>query len=132
MANWIGETQTAEHSEQDTEADDDKANAATPHFAIQVPAWKLMTLETLFLGEEPGSKLCWTHRPSTWVMEEEEMLIETLANAAEDDIPDNGAIEVDSKRLRNWRRVTDAQHIYLRLSRHVQPALQQAPSSKFI
>ncbi|KAJ6622094.1 hypothetical protein B0H10DRAFT_2015238 [Mycena sp. CBHHK59/15] len=60
----------------------------------RIPAWKFVTLETLFGGLENDAKVR-TRRPSARVMEEER-LMEALANAAEDDVSDDGAIEVDS------------------------------------
>ncbi|KAJ6590909.1 hypothetical protein B0H10DRAFT_1960893 [Mycena sp. CBHHK59/15] len=60
-----------------------------------IPAWKFVTLKTLFGGLENDTKVR-TRRLSARVMEEEERLMEALANPAEDDVPDNGAIEVDS------------------------------------
>ncbi|KAJ6607529.1 hypothetical protein B0H10DRAFT_2439527 [Mycena sp. CBHHK59/15] len=58
----------------------------------RVPAWKPMTLQVLFGGAEKPRK----RRPSKRVMEEEEQLMEALANAEEDDVPDDGPIEIDS------------------------------------
>ncbi|KAJ7033778.1 hypothetical protein C8F04DRAFT_1183751 [Mycena alexandri] len=41
------------------------------------------------------NKMC-TRKPSAKVMEEEELLMEESANAAEDEISDDGGIEIDS------------------------------------
>ncbi|KAJ6611665.1 hypothetical protein B0H10DRAFT_2223836 [Mycena sp. CBHHK59/15] len=54
-----------------------------------IPALKFVTLKTLFGGLENDTKVR-TRRLSARVMEEEERLMEALANPAEDDVPDNG------------------------------------------
>ncbi|KAJ7628019.1 hypothetical protein DFH06DRAFT_1338844 [Mycena polygramma] len=51
-----------------------------------------MTLRVLF-GEAEKPR---TRKPSQRVMEEEEELTQALAEAAEDEVPDDGAIEIDS------------------------------------
>jgi len=47
---------------------------------------------TLFGGAEKPR----TRKPSAQAMTEEEELMQELAEAEEDDIPDNGGIEIDS------------------------------------
>ncbi|CAK5268983.1 unnamed protein product [Mycena citricolor] len=58
----------------------------------QIPPWKLLTLKILF-GKTTKPRL---RKPSCRVTEEEERLMEELANELEDAIPDDGAIEIDS------------------------------------
>ncbi|KAJ6616534.1 hypothetical protein B0H10DRAFT_2390650 [Mycena sp. CBHHK59/15] len=73
---------------------DDTANVpeeTTPLVPNRIPAWKPLTLKVLF-GEAMPRK----RKLSARVMEEEEILMEQLADAAEDDFPDDGAIEIDS------------------------------------
>ncbi|KAJ7024712.1 hypothetical protein C8F04DRAFT_1269965 [Mycena alexandri] len=74
------------------EADDEaEVPPADPPIPNRIPAWKPLTLRVLFSGVES----C-TRKPSAKVMEEEELLMEELANAAEDENPDDGGIEIDS------------------------------------
>ncbi|KAJ7676328.1 hypothetical protein B0H14DRAFT_2656244 [Mycena olivaceomarginata] len=63
---------------------------------MRVPAWKAMTLQVLFGGAEFAAEKPRKRKPSKRAMEEEEQLMEALANAEEDDVPDDGAIEIDS------------------------------------
>ncbi|KAJ7036251.1 hypothetical protein C8F04DRAFT_1181532 [Mycena alexandri] len=71
---------------------DDEAEVppADPPIPNRIPAWKPLTLRELFGGVESR-----TRKPSAKVMEEEELLMEELANAAEDENPDDGGIEID-------------------------------------
>ncbi|KAJ7025497.1 hypothetical protein C8F04DRAFT_1191390 [Mycena alexandri] len=72
---------------------DDEAEVppADPPIPNRIPVWKPLTLRVLFGGAESR-----TRKPSAKVMEEEELFREELANAAEDEIPDDGSIEIDS------------------------------------
>lgn len=52
-----------------------------------------MTLEVLFGGAvKPRAR-----KPSAKAMEEEEVLMQALAELEEDEFPDDGAIEIDSE-----------------------------------
>ncbi|KAJ6608573.1 hypothetical protein B0H10DRAFT_1955343 [Mycena sp. CBHHK59/15] len=85
-AKCIADTK-AEEPEPDEEAD------STPRIPARLPAWPKMTLRVLFGGaEKPRAR-----KPSARVIEEEELLIQALAEELEDDVPDDGAIEIDSE-----------------------------------
>ncbi|KAJ6602904.1 hypothetical protein B0H10DRAFT_2230082 [Mycena sp. CBHHK59/15] len=59
----------------------------------RLPAWLQMTPRVLFGGaEKPRAR-----KPSVQVIEEEELLMQALAEELEDDVPDDGAIEIDSE-----------------------------------
>ncbi|KAJ7730528.1 ribonuclease H-like domain-containing protein [Mycena metata] len=78
LAEWIADAKSAETAE--------RAEAA------ERPKWAPITLALLFGGaEKPRAR-----KPSARVMEEEEMLMQALADEEEDAIPDDGAIEVNS------------------------------------
>ncbi|KAJ6627096.1 hypothetical protein B0H10DRAFT_2429452 [Mycena sp. CBHHK59/15] len=64
----------------------------SPQLLKRLPTWKPMTLQALFRGAEKPR----TRKPSARAMEEEEILMEALADEIEDTFPDDGAIEVDS------------------------------------
>ncbi|KAJ6607227.1 ribonuclease H-like domain-containing protein [Mycena sp. CBHHK59/15] len=89
MAKWIGDARAAERDEQDDTANVPEETA--PLVPNRIPAWKPLTLKVLF-GEAMPRK----RKLSARLMEEEEILMEQLADAAEDDFPDDGAIEIDS------------------------------------
>jgi hypothetical protein len=82
MAKWIGDAQSAEEAEDDSDSDDE--DLATPR--IQVPQLKSRTLTTLF-----GGKVRRAERLTE--ISEEEVLMEVLAEQMEDDWLDDGAIE---------------------------------------
>ncbi|KAJ6560909.1 hypothetical protein B0H10DRAFT_2240271 [Mycena sp. CBHHK59/15] len=78
--------------EADLDPEDEADDDLTPRLPNRLPAWKPMTLEVLFGGaEKPRAR-----KLSTKVMEEEERLMEELADELEDQEPDEGAIEIDS------------------------------------
>ena len=82
MAKWIAEAR------QDEEESDSDEDAPQP----QICAYSKMTLQTLF-GEQTKR----SNRMPREVVNREAELMEALANAEEDEIPDDGAIEVDSE-----------------------------------
>ncbi|KAJ7664159.1 hypothetical protein B0H17DRAFT_1211425 [Mycena rosella] len=91
MAKWVGDTRLAERAER--EADDgEEAIELTPRISNRIPVWTPMTLAVLFGGAEKPRR----RKPSVQAMEEEEMLMQALAEDAEDAVPDDGAIEIDS------------------------------------
>jgi hypothetical protein len=94
MAKWIGEAKEAERLERELDAEEESTELpeSTPLIMARLPAWKSMTLETLF-GSATWPR---TRKPSAQVMQEEEMLMQKLAEEAEDAIPDDGGIEIDS------------------------------------
>ncbi|KAJ7748395.1 hypothetical protein B0H16DRAFT_1461675 [Mycena metata] len=59
----------------------------------RVPAWTLMTLRVWFSEADKPLK----RKPSRQVMEEEEILMQQLADDAEDAGPDDGGIEIGSE-----------------------------------
>ncbi|KAJ7864016.1 ribonuclease H-like domain-containing protein [Mycena leptocephala] len=87
MAKWIADARAAEREEHE-EDDEGHPEEVVPK---RLPAWKPLTLETLFGEAKPRKR-----KPSVRVMEEEEILMEQLADAAEDEVPDDGGIEIDS------------------------------------
>ncbi|KAJ6596587.1 hypothetical protein B0H10DRAFT_2441868 [Mycena sp. CBHHK59/15] len=92
VAKWIGDTRAAERMETELVSEGEANDEFSSRLPTRVPAWKPMTLQVLFGAEKPRKR-----RPSKRVMEEEEQLMEALANAEEDDVPDDGAIEIDTK-----------------------------------
>lgn len=80
----------ADASRADTDSSDDPE--ITPRIPNRLPAWKPMTLQALF-GSAEKPRAC---RPSVQVMTEEEELM-ALAEAEEDAVLDDGAIEIDSE-----------------------------------
>jgi hypothetical protein len=83
MAKWIGDTRA---EAEDTSSDSDNDSPAAVPTRIQAP--KRMTLSTLFGGQ--------VRRPPRLAqINEEEVLMEALAEQLEDDRLDDGAIEVD-------------------------------------
>ncbi|KAJ7746676.1 ribonuclease H-like domain-containing protein [Mycena metata] len=96
MAKWISDVKLAEREELANELKDAAApevpDAANTPRLLTIPTWKPMTLAVLFGGaEKPRAR-----KPSARVMEEEELLMEILADAAEEARPDDGSIEIDS------------------------------------
>ncbi|KAJ6607551.1 hypothetical protein B0H10DRAFT_1956165 [Mycena sp. CBHHK59/15] len=92
LGKWIGDAQAADCGEADLDPEDEADDDLTPRLPNRLPAWKPMTLEVLFGGaEKPRAR-----KLSTKVMEEEERLMEELADELEDQEPDEGAIEIDS------------------------------------
>ncbi|KAJ6467375.1 ribonuclease H-like domain-containing protein [Mycena sanguinolenta] len=96
LAKWIGDARAAEDADDsvdansNSEASDD--DDITPRIPNRLPAWKPMTLQVLFGGaEKPRGR-----RMSAQMMDEEERLMQALADAEEDAIPDDGAIEINS------------------------------------
>ncbi|KAJ7199964.1 ribonuclease H-like domain-containing protein, partial [Mycena pura] len=88
MAKWIADARAAEREE---DSDDEDPIFEAPSPAKRLPAWKQLTLQTLFSQATPRKRTV-----SVRVMEEEEVLMQQLADAAEDEIPDDGGIEIDS------------------------------------
>ncbi|KAJ6610956.1 ribonuclease H-like domain-containing protein [Mycena sp. CBHHK59/15] len=102
MAKWIGDVKEVDRQERQEREDAERQERATSPFEaaaeeaaeVQVPAgaWKPMSLATLFSeAEKPRAR-----KPSRKAMEEEELLMQALAEQVEDDILDDGAIEIDS------------------------------------
>ncbi|KAJ6610690.1 hypothetical protein B0H10DRAFT_1953614 [Mycena sp. CBHHK59/15] len=94
-AKWIGNAKAAERAEWENEDNNAIPNAipseeATPRVPNHIPVWKPITLQVLFSGAEKPR----TRKLSPQVMEEEEMLMQQLAEDAEDEVPDNGTIEI--------------------------------------
>ncbi|KAJ6548268.1 hypothetical protein B0H10DRAFT_1969220 [Mycena sp. CBHHK59/15] len=87
MAKWIGDARAAEREE----TEEDSEDVETPLLPNRPTAWKSLTLQVLFGGAEPRKR-----KPEPRAMAEEEILMEELANAAEDEILDDGAVEIDS------------------------------------
>ncbi|KAJ6628155.1 ribonuclease H-like domain-containing protein [Mycena sp. CBHHK59/15] len=87
MAKWIGDARAAEREETEEDCEDEE----TPLLPNRPTAWKSLTLQVLFGGAEPRKR-----KPEPRAMAEEEILMEELANAAEDEILDDGAVEIDS------------------------------------
>ncbi|KAJ7029536.1 hypothetical protein C8F04DRAFT_1288093 [Mycena alexandri] len=109
LAEWIADAKSAETAERaeaaervarnaerlaqgelnsESDSDDDSDTPRMP----KKPKWAPITLALLFGGaEKPRAR-----KPSARVMEEEEMLMQALADEEEDAIPDDGAIEVNS------------------------------------
>jgi hypothetical protein len=88
MARWIGKVRDAEASER-LEERDAELQSINRRRTIK---WKPITLENLFGGTK--------HKPArpsrTIEEEEEEALAQAMAEAAEDEVPDDGAIEIGS------------------------------------
>ncbi|KAJ6619208.1 ribonuclease H-like domain-containing protein [Mycena sp. CBHHK59/15] len=104
LAKWIGDARMAEREEVAERAEllateeleelenQQSREQNTPQLLKRLPTWKPMTLQALFGGAEKPR----TRKPSARAMEEEEILMEALADEIEDTFPDDGAIEVDS------------------------------------
>ncbi|KAJ6601670.1 hypothetical protein B0H10DRAFT_2230375 [Mycena sp. CBHHK59/15] len=93
VTKWIEDARAAERAEAESDREEQQRNGVSPPLPNCLPAWKPITLQVL-LGR--AEKPC-TRKPSTRVMREEEILMEVLADVAEDDNPDDGAIEIDSE-----------------------------------
>ncbi|CAK5267056.1 unnamed protein product [Mycena citricolor] len=83
MAKWFSDTQTTNGESEDEGAGDEEERVCLPSMARSLPAWKPMTPKTLF-GEATKPRL---QKPSKHVIEEEEQLMEQLANAVEAPYP---------------------------------------------
>ncbi|KAJ7198115.1 hypothetical protein GGX14DRAFT_573671 [Mycena pura] len=96
MAKWISAAReaAAEDSEEDTiVAGPEEPEVVTPERLRRPRKWQPMTLERLF-GK--GVKLSLRTRVSRRAQEEEEIYMQVMAELdAEDDTPDDGAIEID-------------------------------------
>ncbi|KAJ6563447.1 ribonuclease H-like domain-containing protein, partial [Mycena sp. CBHHK59/15] len=94
MAKWIGDAKAAEREETAEDSVRDEEDGGIPsQIPGRLPAWKPMTLLVLFgEAEKPRQR-----KPSARVMEEEEVLMQALAEADEDEIPDDGAVEIGSE-----------------------------------
>lgn len=89
MAKWVFDAQEAERQElEDADSDDDFADLALPSTRPSKPYSN--TLKNLF-GGLPKRK-----RVLEKVIDVEVELMQALAEAAEDDRPDDGAVEIDS------------------------------------
>ncbi|KAJ6576291.1 hypothetical protein B0H10DRAFT_1963533 [Mycena sp. CBHHK59/15] len=94
MGKWIGDARAAEREEREEAVDggDESDNDLTSCLPNRLPVWKQMTLAVLFRGaEKPRAR-----KPAAQAMEQEELLMQALAEAEEDGVPDDGAIEIDS------------------------------------
>ncbi|KAJ6575892.1 hypothetical protein B0H10DRAFT_2103686 [Mycena sp. CBHHK59/15] len=93
-AKWVADAQMAERAELvDSDSDDDMNDSPTPRLPNRLPASKSMTLAVLFgCAEKPHA--C---KPSAQVLQEEEQLMQELAEELEDQVPADGAIEIDSE-----------------------------------
>ncbi|KAJ6616617.1 ribonuclease H-like domain-containing protein [Mycena sp. CBHHK59/15] len=90
-AKWISDTRAADRDTEDPDSDEEADT--TPHIPSRLPTWKKITLCVLFGGaEKPRAR-----KPSARVIQEEELLMQALAEELEDDVPDDGAIEIDSE-----------------------------------
>ncbi|KAJ6624745.1 ribonuclease H-like domain-containing protein [Mycena sp. CBHHK59/15] len=92
LVKWVGNAKEAELAEQDSDAENDATDTITPRLPTRLTSWKPMTLQTLFGGAEKPRR----RKPSARVVEEEERLMEDLADALEDEELDAGAIEINS------------------------------------
>ncbi|KAJ6565688.1 hypothetical protein B0H10DRAFT_2238868 [Mycena sp. CBHHK59/15] len=92
LAKWVGKAKEAELAEQDSDTENDATDTITPRLPTRLTSWKPMTLQTLFGGAEKPRR----RKPSARVVEEEERLMEDLADALEDEELDAGAIEINS------------------------------------
>ncbi|KAJ6555258.1 hypothetical protein B0H10DRAFT_2241456 [Mycena sp. CBHHK59/15] len=91
MGKWIGDARAAEREEA-VDGGDESDNDLTSCLPNRLPVWKQMTLAVLFRGaEKPRAR-----KPAAQAMEQEELLMQALAEAEEDGVPDDGAIEIDS------------------------------------
>ncbi|KAJ6614400.1 hypothetical protein B0H10DRAFT_1950765 [Mycena sp. CBHHK59/15] len=96
VAKWIGDPWAADCADSladtspNNEVSDDDEIA--PWIPNRLPTWKPIMLQVLFGGAE---KIC-SRRPLARVRDEEERLMQALADAEEDAYPDDGAIEIDS------------------------------------
>lgn len=88
MAEWVAKVKAAETVD-DIEACDTALQVIeTQRWCSS--KWQLMTLDTLFSGTKPS-------RPSRIVeADEEEIMQQMIAEALEDERPDDGAIEIGS------------------------------------
>ncbi|KAJ6621947.1 hypothetical protein B0H10DRAFT_1944981 [Mycena sp. CBHHK59/15] len=90
-AKLISDTRAADRNTEDPDSDEEADTA--PHIPSRLPTWKKITLHILFGGaEKPRAR-----KPSARVIQEEELLMQALAEELEDDVPDDGAIEIDSE-----------------------------------
>ncbi|KAJ7104747.1 ribonuclease H-like domain-containing protein, partial [Mycena epipterygia] len=89
MAKGIGDARAAQRADEEVDAEDNTNETSAP--PPQKSAWKSLTLQKLFGGAEKPR----TRKPSARAMEEE-ILMEALAEAAEDENLDDGAIEIES------------------------------------
>ncbi|KAJ6617824.1 hypothetical protein B0H10DRAFT_1948009 [Mycena sp. CBHHK59/15] len=93
-AKWVADAQMAERAELvDSDSDDDMNDSPTPRLPNRLPASKSMTLAVLFGGAEKPHAC----KPSAQVLQEEEQLMQELADELEDQVPADGAIEIDSE-----------------------------------
>ncbi|KAJ7444259.1 hypothetical protein B0H11DRAFT_2250139 [Mycena galericulata] len=84
VAKWIGDAHAAERAEVAADAEDELDDEVSVPLPNRLPQWKAMPLEVLFGGAEKPR----TRKPSARVMEEEEILMEVLVDAVEDEYPD--------------------------------------------
>ncbi|KAJ7915735.1 hypothetical protein B0H13DRAFT_1871854 [Mycena leptocephala] len=85
MAKWIGDAREAEREERLATDDEPAIEMRLPHVSS---TWAPMKLVILF-GEATKPR---ARKPSRKAMEEEELLMQALAEQEEDDIPDDGVI----------------------------------------
>ena len=89
MAQWIAKVQEAEAAEEIEECD--AALQTIESWCRSSVKWKPITLDNLFGGTK--HKASW---PSRTIEEEEEAMEQAMAEALEDEQPDDGAIEINS------------------------------------
>ena len=90
MAQWIAKVREAEAAEEIEECDAALQTIESRHCSSV--KWKPITLDNLFSGTKHKAS-----RPSRIIEEEEEEAMEqAMAEALEDEWPDDGAIEINS------------------------------------
>ncbi|KAJ6626142.1 hypothetical protein B0H10DRAFT_1941988 [Mycena sp. CBHHK59/15] len=94
LAKWIGDAREAERTDNVGDAEEgDDAHTDDTQIPNRLPKWTAVTLRVLFGGADKLRD----RKPSAQAMEEEEELMQAFADAAEDEVPDDGAIEIDSE-----------------------------------
>ena len=89
MAQWIAKVREAEAAEEIEERD--AALQTIESWRRSSVKWKPITLDNLFGGTKHKAS-----RPSRTIEEEEEAMEQAMAEALEDEQPDDGAIEINS------------------------------------
>ena len=89
MAQWIAKVQEAEAAEEIEERD--AALQTIESRRRSSVKWKPITLDNLFGGTKHKAS-----QPSRTIEEEEEAMEQAMAEALEDERPDDGAIEINS------------------------------------
>ena len=87
VAKWVSAAKEAERESQQG-VTENETNDTVPDVPHRLPAWLKMTLEVLFGNAEmPRAR-----RPSRQAKDEEEIMMQALADAAKDANADDGAI----------------------------------------